>query len=154
MPTPPLIRKVRFDIRPWGGGPARELLPYVDDVSLVKLVSGFELASGYDVPGEYAGLVLDHFKFGDLTAYLAGEPESAYRASGGVIALLGCDCGEVGCWPLEAWVLCDDDWVTWRGFVQPYRPKRDYGSFGPFVFRRSQYERAVCEAAAVVTSSP
>lgn len=154
MPTPPLIRKVRFDIRPWGDGPdpARELLPYVDNVSLVKLVSGFEHAAGYDVPGQYAGLVLDHFKFGDLTAYLAGEPGS-YWSGEGVIALLGCDCGEVGCWPLEARVLCDDDWVTWRGFAQPFRPKRDYGTFGPFVFRRSQYERAAREVDAVVTSS-
>lgn len=34
----------------------------------------------------------------------------------------------------------------WRGFSQPYRPQRDYGYFGPFVFRRNQYERAVREA--------
>jgi hypothetical protein len=129
------------------------LLAYVDNVSLVKLVSGFERAAGYDVPGEYAGLVLDHFKFGDLTAYLCGTSESAYWAKRGVIALLGCDCGEVGCWPLEARVRRDDDWVTWLGFAEPYRPERDYGSFGPFVFRRSQYERAVREAAAVLTSS-
>jgi hypothetical protein len=70
-----------------------------------------------------------------------------------VIALLGCDCGEVGCWPLEAQVLVDDDLVIWRGFAQPYRPRRDYGSFGPFVFRRNQYDRAVREVAAIVSSS-
>jgi hypothetical protein len=45
------------------------------------------------------------------------------RVSGfGVIALLGCDCGEVGCWPLESPVLVDDGPVTWRGFTQPFRP--------------------------------
>jgi hypothetical protein len=96
-----------------------------------------------------AGIVLDHFNFGDLTAYLTGRPDPVYGAESGVIALLGCDCGEVGCWPLEARVLVDDDLVTWRGFGQPHRPKRDYGSFGPFTFRRSQYERAVRAAAAV-----
>jgi hypothetical protein len=66
------IRKVRFDIRQWpdGSGPAPELLPYVDDVSLVQLVSGYERAAGFDVPGGYAGVVLDHFAFGDLAAYL------------------------------------------------------------------------------------
>lgn len=36
----------------------------------------------------------------------------------------------------------------WRGFIQPCRPERDYGDFGPFVFQRDQYERAVREAAA------
>ncbi|WP_328422774.1 hypothetical protein OG470_09450 [Micromonospora sp. NBC_00389] len=128
-------------------------MPYVDDVSLVDLVSGFEHAAGHDVPGAYAGLVLDHFNFGDLAAYLAGRPDSAYWARMGVINLLGCDCGEVGCWPLDAQVVTADDSVTWRGFAQPHRPKRDYGSFGPFVFRRNQYERAVREAVAATSSS-
>lgn len=154
MPIPPPVRKVRFDVRPWRDGPdpARELLPYVDDVSLVDLISGYEHAARYDVPGKYAGIVLDHFNFGDLSAYLTGEPDSTYWAGRGVIALLGCDCGEVGCWPLEAQVLIDDGIVAWRGFAQPFRPKRDYGTFGPFVFRRSQYERAVREATARASS--
>jgi hypothetical protein len=82
VPIPPPVRKARFDVRPWGDGPnpARELLPYVDNVSLVDLISGYERAAGYDVPSTYAGIVLDHFNFGDLTAYLAGEPHSAYWA--------------------------------------------------------------------------
>lgn len=157
MSTQPLTRKVRFEIRPWGQGPdpARELLPYVDNVSLVDMVSGFEHASGHDVPGAYAGIVLDHFNFGDLTAYLTGRSDSAYRSRRGVIALLGCDCGEVGCWPLEAQVITTEDSVMWRGFSQPYRPQRDYGDFGPFVFRRNHYERAVREAmAASLPPSP
>ncbi|HEX5596933.1 MAG TPA: hypothetical protein VFX61_13090 [Micromonosporaceae bacterium] len=155
MRNQPLIRKVRFEIRPWGDGPdpARELLPYVDKVSLVDLVSGFEYAAGHDVPGTYAGVVLDHFNFGDLTTYLTGRPDSTYWSEKGVIALLGCDCGEVGCWPLEAQVITAEDSVFWRGFSQPYRPQRDYGDFGPFVFGRKQYERAVREAVAAASSS-
>jgi hypothetical protein len=147
------IRRVRFDVRPWGDrpDPARELLAFVDKVSLVDLVSGYEHSAGFDVPGTYAGLVLDHFNFGDLTAYLYGQPDSVYWANRGVIALLGCDCGEVGCWPLECQIHVEDDLVTWRGFAQPFRPQRDYGSFGPFTFRRSQYDAAVRQAAAVVS---
>ena len=147
------IRRVRFDVRPWGdrSGPARELLPFVDNVSLVDLVSGYEHAAGFDIPGAYAGLVLDYFDFGDLTAYLIGRPDSAYWAGRGVIDLLGCDCGEVGCWPLESRVLVENGLVTWRGFAQPFRPQRDYGSFGPFTFRKSQYDSAAREAAAAVS---
>jgi hypothetical protein len=154
VPPPPVIRKVRFEVRPWRDSPpqGRELLPYVDDVSLVDLVSGYEHAAGYDVAGEYAGLVLDHFNFGDLPSYLTGQPDASYWAKIGAVALLGCECGEVGCWPLHAEVLTSDDVVTWRGFQQPYRPNRDYGSFGPFVFRRSQYERSVREAVLRVDS--
>ncbi|WP_018586261.1 hypothetical protein [Salinispora arenicola] len=157
VPPQPMLRKVRFEIRPWGQDrePARELLPYVDNVSLVALVSGFEHAAGHDMPGTYAGIVLDHFDGGDLTAYLTGRSDLAYRSQDGMIALLGCDCGEVGCWPLEAKVITTGFSVTWRGFSQPYRPRRDYGDFGPFVFRRNQYERAVREAAAArLPSSP
>lgn len=151
MPHSPFIRQVRFDVRPWGSArePARELVPYVDNVSLVDLVRGYELAAGFDVPGAYAGLVLDHFRFGDLIAYLIGEPDSAYWAGRGVVALLGCDCGEVGCWPLEARIVRSDNLVTWRGFTQPFRQNRDYDSFGPFVFDRAQYERAARAASAV-----
>lgn len=150
VPPTPSVRRVRFDVRPWGNDhhdPERELLPHVDDVSLVDLISGYEYAAGFDVPGTYAGLVLDRFNFGDLTTYLLGQPDSTYWTKGGAIALLGCDCGEVGCWPLQAQVLVDDDRVTWRGFSQPFRPQRDYGSFGPLTFRRNQYERAVRDAA-------
>jgi hypothetical protein len=142
MPSQPVVRKATFEIRPWGHN-ARELMPYVDGVSLVELVSGFERAAGYDVAGEYAGIVLDHFNFGDLAGYLTGQPDSPYWVKLGAIALLGCNCGELGCWPLQCQVLVDEDLVLWRGFEQPHRPARDYGSFGPFVFRRSQYERAV-----------
>lgn len=144
-----MVRRVRFEVRSWRDGPypERELLPCIDGVSLVDMVSGYEHAAGHDVPGQYAGLVLDRFKFGDLTGYLCGRPDSAYWQQVGAIALLGCDCGEVGCWPLQAQVLTGDDSVIWRSFAQPYRPSRDYTSFGPFVFRRSQYEGAARKAA-------
>ncbi|GAA4604929.1 hypothetical protein GCM10023107_69980 [Actinoplanes octamycinicus] len=146
------MREVRFEVRPWDGSldPPREVLAFVDDVSFVDLVSGYEKAAGFDVPGQYAGLVVDFFRFGDLNDYLLGRPEGGYWGDLGAIALLGCDCGEVGCWPLHAQVVADENRVTWRGFVQPHRPKRDYWDFGPFVFERGQYERAVREAAAIV----
>lgn len=116
MPFPLLIRSVCFSVRQWpdGSGQARELLPHVDNVSLVDLVSGYERAAGFDVSGAYAGVVLDHFNVGDLAAYLTGQPEPAYSPDKEASALLGCDCGEVGCWPLEAKGLIGDDLVTWR----------------------------------------
>ncbi|WP_189334929.1 hypothetical protein [Actinoplanes ianthinogenes] len=116
----------------------------------MDLVAGYERAAGFDVPGQYAGLVVDFFRYGDLTDYLLGRPEGGDRGDLGAIALLGCDCGEFGCWPLQAQVVADEERVTWRGFVQPHRPKRDYWDFGPFVFERRQYEQAVRDAAAIL----
>ncbi|TDW24038.1 hypothetical protein [Kribbella kalugense] len=132
------IRRVGFELHPWEGGPARELLPTVDGIALTDLVETYERAHRFDVIGGYAGLVLEHLSHGSLPEYLSGRD--------GSVALLGCNCGEVGCWPLEAQVVVGTQ-VTWRGFRQPHRPRRDYSSFGPFTFDRSQYDAAVRRAA-------
>src|SRR5690606_38340498 len=52
---------------------------------------------------------------------LMGEPDTRYWINRGAVALLGCECGEVGCWPLNAQVFHDGGLVTWRGFAQPFR---------------------------------
>jgi hypothetical protein len=134
---------VRFEVRPWEDS-GHELLPLVDGMSLADLVSDFERAAGYRPTGGYAGLVLEHSNFGDLGNYLHGEADSPYWRES--VALLGCNCGELGCWPLQARIQADDDWVTWTAFTQPHRPNRDYSTFGPFTFRRTQYDEALHEA--------
>jgi hypothetical protein len=46
-------------------------------------------------------------------------------------------------------VIVDETTVTWTEFEQPYRPGRDYTSFGPFVFSRTDYEAAIADLAGV-----
>lgn len=120
----------------------RVLLPVVDGRPLVDLVAEYEVARGYDPAGAYAGLHVERFRFGDLASYFQGSGPMAWPRRG-LLWLLGCDCGEVGCWPLEARVTVVGDRVTWSDFVQPYRPAWSYEGFGPFVFDRHQYEAAV-----------
>lgn len=126
--------------------PVLQLVPVVDGVSLVDLVGTFEAERGFDVPGRYAGVIPTFFKYGSLTAYYGGQPETSYWQSVGKVALLGCDCGEVGCWPFYARVSADATVVRWSEFEQPHRPSRDYGTFGSFAFNRSQYDEAVARA--------
>jgi len=45
-----------------------------------------------------------------------------------------------------AQIQVDDESVTWTAFAQPHRPAWDYSGFGPFMFRRTQYDEAVREA--------
>jgi hypothetical protein len=122
-------------------GDERRVTPAVDGTSLVDVVRVYETARGFDVPGGYGGLVIDRFRFGDLATYFAGR--SGVWPGDGRVALLGCSCGEVGCWPLFARVRELDDYVVWDGFEQPHRPDRDYSGFEPFLFDRRQYRDAL-----------
>ncbi len=117
-----------------------ELVPAVDGRHLDDLVEEYERHKRFDVIGGYAGLVLDHFKVGDLRKYLAGKQEPW---PGRRVPLLGCERGELGCWPLVAAVEQDDEVVRWSAFEQPHRGGRDYSGFGPFVFDRHDYDAAV-----------
>src|SRR5690606_20665680 len=87
----------------------------------------------------------EHFDFGDLRAYYLGAGVRQ-RPDAGSAWLLGCTCGEVGCWPLSARVSAGEDRVEWAGFSQPHRPDWVYEDLGVFAFERHQYERAVSTA--------
>ncbi len=109
-------------------------LAFVDDVALTDLVAAYEAERGFDVVGGYACAPLDQ-------GHASLEP-----APGRVLTLLGCECGEVGCWPLEARVRRRGAHVVWDRFRQPHRPSRDYSGLGPFVFSAEAYARAVTGA--------
>ena len=130
---------VRFRV---GTAEVRAVVPEVNGVALPEAVSAFEAGRGYTPAGGYGGLIPDHFDFGDLSAYLLGRGNRQWPGRGR-LWLLGCECGEVGCWPLEARVDAGTDLVVWTDFRQPHRPDRDYTGFGPFVFDREQYDQAV-----------
>ena len=128
-------------------GGATSLVPRVDGTPLTELIEVFE-AGLYDSPvGGCGGIVPEYFRFGDLSKYYLGW-EAKQWPTPGHLWLLGCACGEVGCWPLSARVTVTDSTVVWSSFSQPYREHRDYSGFGPFEFDRTQYETAVCQAVA------
>jgi hypothetical protein len=121
------------------------LTPVVDGRPLTELVAEFETSHGYLPAGGYGGLMHGDFRMRDLARYFLGHDDHQWTRPG-YVWLLGCDCGEVGCWPLEARIVTDDETVIWTEFEQPHRPARDYQSFGDFVFDRTAYEQAVRRA--------
>lgn len=125
------------------------LVPKVDGAALVDMVKAFEEGQGFTPAGCYAGIIPAQFQFGDLTDYYRGIARRQWPR-GGHLWLLGCDCGEVGCWPLEAEVTLTDRAVSWSSFAQPHRPAWSYAGFGPFVFDRLQYENAVAGSVAAL----
>lgn len=97
--------------------------------------------------GEYSGLTDRHVY--PASQYFLGKLDPDDDLYKGKIQLLGCECGEPGCWPLVCRIEVSDDRVVWSEFEQPYRTGTrgrsiwSYEGFGPFVFDRAQYEAAL-----------
>ena len=120
----------------------RTVIPWIDGRPLLDIVRDFETAMGFDVPGEYDGIVPAFFRFGPLEEHYLGKGPRTGHAQ-----VLGCGCGEAGCWPLFVAVTAGPGTVTWSEFEQPHRPGRDYSGLGPLVFERAAYD-AACSAVA------
>jgi hypothetical protein len=76
---------------------------------------------------------------------LLGEPTTCYDYDSleGKTAVLGCVCGEPGCWPFRVKITSREDVVIWSGFEQPHRRTWRYDELQPFVFDRTQYLSAL-----------
>jgi len=126
-----------------GSYPRKSVEPVIDGIPLIKLVAEFESAQGWEPAGGYGAL--DQI-FSHLQDYFVGREDLSCFGDSGKIALLGCSCFEVGCWPLLAKVSIEPGRVTWSQFEQPHREEEwDYGGFGPFVFDTEQYGAAIQE---------
>ena len=129
----------------YGTGRHRGVLPVIDGVPLVELARRVEepaaSAEGHpDLAGSYApllseGLPMKHF---------LGRPSLSWFDDGDTV-LLGCSCGDWGCWPLTATVHADARFVHWSHFRTGHRDW-DLGDLGPFRFERRAYERALADA--------
>jgi hypothetical protein len=146
-----LIASVSFAIQPLSesDGPS-SIVPVLNGVYLTQLIEDFERAHGFEPAGGYAGLVPTFFNYGPLDLYFMGEADREYLDKAGYY-LLGCSCGEVGCWPLTAKISQAQRKIVWDSFRQPHRPDRDYSPFGPFEFDLDQYRR---EVVALVSKFP
>ena len=121
---------------------AAAVTPMVDGVSLVDLVCRFERDAGYEPAGGFAGIVPAYFNFGDLAEHFLGRQERQWPDTGRAW-LLGCQCGEAGCWPLTARISLDASTVNWLDLTHEHRQERTYAGLGPYVFERTHYEAAV-----------
>jgi hypothetical protein len=121
---------------------------FVNGRNLVDIVREVELPISAregkpDRAGRYAGLPPGENLL--PSPRLLGEPTTYYDhdSSEGKVAALGCECGEVGCWPFQVKIALRDDVVTWSDFEQPHRRAWRYDALRPFVFDRAQYLSAL-----------
>ena len=103
----------------------------------------FAAAEGkVQLAGDYAGLRPSVMAAG--SKHFLGEPVEVWFEDGDTV-LLGCTCGEPGCWPLTARIQVTDTTVTWNDFRNGHRPW-DLSALGPFAFDRREYEDALARA--------
>lgn len=119
---------------------------FVDGGNLVDLAREVELPfaardRNHHLAGDYVGLPPEAVYA--PSRRLLGEPEDRWDDWEGRISLLGCGCGSVGCWPLQAKIMARNDVVVWDDFVQPHRRRWRHEALGPFTFDRSEYEAAL-----------
>ncbi len=96
-----------------------------------------------DLAGRYVGLPPEDVFL--PSPRLLGEPTTYYDhdSAEGKIAVLGCVCGVVGCWPFRVRITLRADVVVWSDFEQPHRARWRYDEMRPFVFDRAQYLSAL-----------
>ena len=113
-----------FAIEPAENAKYLRLTPVVNGTKLTDLISHFEQAQGFDIAGGFGGLIPGWFAYGPLDQYFLAESTEPYWEQVKGYYLLGCNCGEVGCWPLVCRIRKLGDSVIWDEFRQPHRPKR------------------------------
>ncbi len=127
-----------------GAWKAREAVFYVDGRQLLELIADAERpfattegAGEYTSPPPSVALA--------PSRHLLGEPAGdgwGEECDDGKIAIGGCECGVIGCWPLLVRIETRPDVVVWSDFENPFRGSTwDWSSVGPFVFARGQYEQ-------------
>lgn len=106
-----LVQPFRTDVR--------SVTPVLNGVPLIELVSRFEGEQRFQPAGGYGGLIPEFFNYGSLSSYfLADFGEDSYFRRLRGIYVLGCQCGEVGCWPLIARVGSDKKSIIWIFFAR------------------------------------
>jgi hypothetical protein len=129
-------------------GSVETIVPFVNGQSLPDLLRAVErpFAEREGQPslaGSYAGLDAGAVRW--PTRHYLGAPVLRLARTSTVV--LGCTCGDWGCWPFAVEVSVDGSTVTWTGYRHGFRDS-DYRALRPFTFPRAEYEHAVMATAA------
>jgi hypothetical protein len=146
--------RIQFEVRPYRQGQrdggVRVFINGRDLSALAGRVEApFAEAEGSpSIAGAYSGLP----PTSDVcwpSQHFLGRPVAPLYQYGEKVQVLGCECGEPGCWPLVCRIEERGSHVIWRDFEQPHRTESKghspwrYDALGPFEFERAAYEQAV-----------
>jgi ribosomal protein S18 acetylase RimI-like enzyme len=141
------LRTIGFELSSRYG--AQAIVPTIDGVLLTEIVQQFERGKKWKPLGGYGGIIPTAYKFGPIDVHYRGGP-GAIRPT----PVLGCTCGEWGCWPILVTITTSADFVEWTQLHQPHRPDRDYSPMGAFRFSRAQFDQAINDLLDRLTTHP
>lgn len=117
---------------------------YINGVNLIDTLTVFETkmveqTNDSAMPGHYMGLDPQEL-YQNLMNPEKYSWDDKHRS-----LVLGCVCGDEGCWPMHVDVRKKRDHIIWTDFENRFRNGEfdivwDYSEIGPFVFDRKAYE--------------
>jgi hypothetical protein len=134
--------RVQFAVT--GSSGVAEVMIILNDVSFIDLARTAEQpwADREGKPGlagSYMGL--GPWAIGGSSTHFLNDPHAVWFDDGDTV-LLGCVCGEWGCWPLTADISATEAHVAWTRFRQGHRDW-DLSALGPFTFHLPGYRQAL-----------
>jgi hypothetical protein len=144
-----------------GSGELHDLVNiYIDGRALTAIMREFESEmaerEGHpDLAGGYAPFVNSQA----AENHYLGRHSEKWGESKTKTALLECECGCSGCWPLLCKIEIGQVEVKWKEFEQPHRGPNsaasfwDYSSFNGFTFSKDQYFAALAALAMTPNTS-
>jgi hypothetical protein len=128
----------------------------IDGRPLLELVRDAESRFDSQFAGRYAATPLDYL---GLVA-LRDDGRSVYAGPGAFggregVPILVCDCGQAGCWALDADIYIQEETVLWACLSSTLSRRyadADYKSIDPLVFERQAYFEEVARLAPAIGS--
>ena len=118
----------------------------IDGKHLAEIMKEYEMPMAVkegnpSLAGDYSAIDVAS---SSLKQYYFGKDKADWGDEKNKTAILGCSCGNLGCWPLLCKINKQGTKVVWSDFEQPHRDEDwDYKTFESFVFDKQQYLNAI-----------
>ena len=113
------MRLIHFKIEASQEEEHKALNIYIDNENIIEHIKRYEKQFEPQIAGGYEGLNINFLQ--NIDEHLLGElNENDLFNYDGKTQILGCNCGEPGCWPLLVKIMVNDEIIVWSEFTQPH----------------------------------
>jgi hypothetical protein len=133
---------------------------YINNENLIDILKDYEKQFGENNPGKYDGICIYYFDDIDIIKHFMGEADKKNILNyTGKTQILGCTCGEPGCWPFLIKINISGNVIIWNEYEQPFRSKKrcgekywNYSNLKALKFNRVEYENKLKNISAEINN--